>query len=111
MSNDNVTDTRKAKMVAIIFVLLIGVNSASYAEKDRIELEVTRIKANQELPQILYVVPWKDVSGNEQAEQKLVLHDFFGDLYDPVLPSLSSTQSDSIQNEPRGSEPGQAVKD
>lgn len=44
--------------------------------------------SNQELPKILYVVPWKDVTGGaNQTQQKLSLHDFFGDLYEPLIPS------------------------
>lgn len=58
-----------------------------WAVEDRIELETTRIKGNQELPQILYVVPWKDMESGKEADQKLVLHDFFGDLYSPMIPS------------------------
>lgn len=67
------------------------------AAEDKIELDTTRIKANQELPQILYVVPWKDIENSKGEEQKLVLHDFFGDLYDPVLPSELSTDNRLIR--------------
>ena len=56
-----------------------------YAE-DRLELETTFIKGNKELPQILYVVPWKDIKSSRKKEQKIVLFSLFGDLFDPVNP-------------------------
>ncbi|MGQ9424426.1 hypothetical protein ACXYTJ_00580 [Gilvimarinus sp. F26214L] len=58
-----------------------------FAEEEAIELETTRIKANRELPQILYIVPWKDFEAPAGNDRKLKLHDFFGDLYDPLLGS------------------------
>ena len=70
-------------------LLLVASCSAAVAE-DRIELEVTTIKGNKELPKILYVVPWKDMQKSRQAEQKLVLHSLFGDLFDPVIPPAAS---------------------
>lgn len=75
--------------LTIFLVAVTALLPAHYAiaAKDKIELETTRIKANRELPQILYVVPWKDMETSEETDQKLVLHDFFGDLYEPVLPS------------------------
>ncbi|RYY77085.1 MAG: hypothetical protein EOO52_06250 [Gammaproteobacteria bacterium] len=51
------------------------------------EVDTTRIKASRELPKVLYVVPWKDLEARKDTEEKLVLHDFFGDLYEPVLPA------------------------
>ena len=63
--------------------LLISINS--YAE-DRLELETTFIKGNKELPQILYVVPWKDVKNSKKKEQQIVLYSLFGDLFEPVNP-------------------------
>lgn len=57
-------------------------------QEESFEVETTRIQSNQELPKILYVVPWKDVTGGtNQTQQKLALHDFFGDLYEPLIPS------------------------
>ena len=72
----------------------------AWSAEDRIELETTRIKGNQELPQILYVVPWKDMESTRDTEQKLVLHDFFGALYTPVVPAdLQHDQQDVKVNE------------
>lgn len=67
----------------------------AWSAEDRIELETTRIKGNQELPQILYVVPWKDMESTKDAEQKLVLHDFFGELYSPVVPAQMQQETEA----------------
>ena len=67
----------------------------AWSAEDRIELETTRIKGNQELPQILYVVPWTDMESTKDAEQKLVLHDFFGELYSPVVPAQMQQETEA----------------
>jgi uncharacterized membrane protein (UPF0127 family) len=74
-------------MKKIIFILSLSIISISnvYAE-DRLELETTFIKGNKELPQILYVVPWKDIKNSRKKQQKIVLYSLFGDLFDPVNP-------------------------
>lgn len=61
------------------------------ATNTTIDVETTRIKASKEQPNVLYVVPWKEMENSKNNEQKLILHDFFGDLYDPVLPAYSET--------------------
>jgi len=72
--------------IICVAILLIGAAAGCYAE-DRIELEVTTIKGNKELPKILYVVPWKEMQKSRKEEQKLELHSLFGDLFDPVIPT------------------------
>jgi len=74
-----------AKNIALI--LLIFWLPAIAQDGDQIELEITTIKGNKELPKILYLVPWKDIKQTRKAEQKLVLYSLFGDLFDPVLPA------------------------
>ena len=75
-------------MVKIFAILLLVLClPATAQEGDQIELEITTIKGNRELPKILYLVPWKDIKQAKKAEQKLVLHSLFGDLFDPVLPN------------------------
>jgi hypothetical protein len=64
-----------------IFILTINVNA-----EDRLELETTFIKGNKELPQIIYIVPWKDIKSSRKKQQKIVLYSLFGDLFDPVNP-------------------------
>jgi hypothetical protein len=60
------------------------------AKDESLEVDATRIKADKELPKVLYVVPWKDMESTKNADQKLVVHDFLGDLYDPVLASSTA---------------------
>ena len=86
----------------IIFTLAFSLSWLAQAADDSVtsdetqqgEVSTTHSKSAQELPQVLYVVPWKEMDNSKNAEQKLVLHDFFGDLYDPVLPSTK----DAISN-------------
>ena len=73
------------KHIVKIALLLVSFSTFSMAE-DRIVLEVTTIKGNEELPQILYIVPWKEIEQSKSEEQKLVLHSLFGDLFDPAYP-------------------------
>ena len=81
------------KRITLLLILLLPV--AAIAE-DEIELRTTIIKGNKELPKILYIVPWKDITKSKKSERKLVLHSLFGDLFDPVLPKQTE-QVISIQ--------------
>ncbi|MES2825413.1 MAG: hypothetical protein V4732_17570 [Pseudomonadota bacterium] len=78
-------------MKAIVFLLSFFLFALqANAKEENVEVDATRIKANKDLPKVLYVVPWKDMESNKNTDQKLVLHDFFGDLYDPVLASSTN---------------------
>lgn len=70
--------------IALLLMLILSL--ATNAAEDRVELETTIIKGNTELPKILYVVPWKDIDGKSDSQQKLHLHSLFGDLFDPLTP-------------------------
>lgn len=78
-------------------IMLLTASLHVTAQDDTFEVETTRIQSNPELPQILYVVPWKDVTGTNQTQQKLALHDFFGDLYEPLIPSDVAVETPKIQ--------------
>lgn len=86
-----------AKSLLILCVVFVS----SYALSDDVQsVDTTHIRASKELPKVLYVVPWKDVNSRDDTEQKLVLHNFFGDLYEPILPdemqlSLEANPSDT----------------
>lgn len=73
------------KKFIITFFLCIVSIMAVHAE-DRLELETTFIKGNKEMPQILYVVPWKDIKNTKKKDQQIVLYSLFGDLFEPVNP-------------------------
>jgi hypothetical protein len=72
----------KTTLLAIILALSVQTNLAM--AQDRVEIESIVIKGNKEFPQIIYIVPWKDMKTKGQKEQTLVLHSLFGDLFDPV---------------------------
>ena len=57
---------------------------------ERIEMDTTYVKANKELPKILFVVPWQDLKPGKREEQTLVLHSLYGDLFDPKVPRETS---------------------
>lgn len=82
-------------MKIFIFILVSLSFSLAQAADDNIEVETTRIKANKEQPKVLYVVPWKEMEKDQNTDQKLVLHDFFGDLYDPLLPANTELTSEA----------------
>ncbi len=79
------------------FCLLSGLLSSLAIAGDNQDVDTTHIRASKELPKVLYVVPWKDLEARKDTEEKLVLHDFFGDLYEPVLPS-EFTSNDARSN-------------
>lgn len=89
-------------MKYFLLCLLIALTASGIkvnAQDDGFEVETTRIQSNQELPQVLYVVPWKDVTGTNQTQQKLTLHDFFGDLYEPLIPSKVAIETNKLHKE------------
>lgn len=81
-------NSKRIYLIPYLYTLLLSAlfSSTLYAQ-DRIDLETTIIKGNTELPQILYVVPWKENKAKTSNQQKLVLHSLFGDLLDPQTPS------------------------
>ena len=87
-------------MKKLIFIISLFVaNSLFVQAEDRLELETTIIKGNKELPQILYVVPWKDIKRSRKKEQQIVLYSLFGNLFDPVTPEeFSHITIDTKQN-------------
>jgi hypothetical protein len=82
--------------------MLVALLAPAQAD-DRIKLETTIIKGNKEMPQIVYIVPWKDSKPQAQKEQTLVLHSLFGNLFDPLNPDATAPQklsasSTSVKN-------------
>ena len=70
----------------ILFITFFIISVVTVQAEDRLELETTFIKGNKEMPQILYVVPWKDIKSSKKKEQQIVLYSLFGDLFEPVNP-------------------------
>lgn len=79
-------------MKFVLRFCLVACLKSSFAIADESQaVDTTYIKASKELPKVLYVVPWKDLQARKDNEEKLVLHDLFGDLYEPVLPNELAT--------------------
>lgn len=72
---------RLSTLIAGLILISAGANA-----QDTIEIRTTTIRANKELPKILYIVPWKEVKSEVKPVKDLELHSLFGDLFDPVLP-------------------------
>ena len=71
-------------LILLINIFIISVTNVN--AEDRLELETTFIKGNKELPQIIYIVPWKDIKSTRKKPQKIVLYSLFGDLFEPINP-------------------------
>ncbi|MBL1276966.1 MAG: hypothetical protein COB30_012850 [Ectothiorhodospiraceae bacterium] len=56
--------------------------------EDEVKLETTFIKGNKELPQVLYIVPWKELKNEKRKQETLVLHSLFGQIFSPVTPKM-----------------------
>lgn len=92
-------DLRPGRSGIILLLAAIGIYMPAALHADQtIELETTRIKANEELPQILYIVPWKDLEAAPARRFKLQLHDLFSDLYEPQLPAQAPGTNASSEN-------------
>lgn len=52
-----------------------------------VEMDTARIQSVKELPMLLYIVPWKDTElSTSQQQRRIVIHDLFGDFFEPVMP-------------------------
>ena len=74
----------RLSLILISTIMLIASNYC--VAEDEVELETTFIKGNKELPQVLYIVPWKDMKKERRKQDIIVLHSLFGDAFDPVTP-------------------------
>ena len=72
------------KNILAASLLALSVTAPLAKAQDQVELESIFIKGNKEFPQILYIVPWKDMKPEDHRGQTLVLHSLFGDLFDPI---------------------------
>jgi hypothetical protein len=67
----------------LLLAVFVLVSHTAHAD-ERGELDSIIIKGNKEFPQILYIVPWKDMKAKGHQEQTLVLHSLSDDLFRPV---------------------------
>lgn len=76
------------RIVLVTLLLLVGLSAhAQQVPRIEIEMDATTIKANKELPKLLYIIPWKDTELAEATgERKILIPALFGDFYQPVPP-------------------------
>jgi hypothetical protein len=75
--------TRLLPCLPLVFSVCV-VSGVEAGEK--VQMDTTYVKANKELPKILFVVPWQDLKPGKNADPTLVIHSLYGDLFDPVVP-------------------------
>jgi len=61
------------KLTIVTLLLLCSISSIAHAEGEIIEIEGARIRGNQELPTVLYLVPWQAPKVYELAEPETTL--------------------------------------
>lgn len=73
----------RAALLAVFCVLPVAIASA--AEPSRIELDETVISGNQELPKVLYILPWQSPEGlpDLQVKADFTEAEVFRKLYPP----------------------------
>jgi len=78
--------------ISILFAAIITFLYSNQAMAEiEIQMDTTTIKANTELPKIIYIIPWQETKRFKNKEQLLVIHSLFGDLFEPSMP-VKSTQ-------------------
>lgn len=80
--------TRTSRFVALCLLLCSGAAAAEQESKPggHIKLDETVISGNQELPKVLYIVPWQDPSGipSIELDPNFTEHEVFRRLYPPA---------------------------
>lgn len=79
----------KRALLPLTLLLLAPALAWSQERGPRIQIQMdqTTIRANKELPQLLYIVPWKDIDLSDSTQQrKVIIHNLFGEFYQPIMP-------------------------
>lgn len=66
-------------------LMWIIVPAAGYAEEDTIYMEETVISGNQELPKVLYILPWREMTAGGLPERTLQFE--HSNVMTPVYPA------------------------
>lgn len=74
-------------IIAILNVLIFALFINNGLADVEIKLDTTTIKANTELPKIIYIIPWKQTKQSKHTAQDLIIHSLYdGDVFSPILP-------------------------
>ncbi len=77
---------KKTYRILFIFKISLLLLLMKSAQADiQIKMDATIIKANTELPKILYIVPWKKTKHFKHDEQLFIIHSLYGDLFEPII--------------------------
>jgi hypothetical protein len=83
--------TRHSTTRSVVGLALLMLTAAVAAEQEakpggHIRLDETVISGNQELPKVLYIVPWQDPSGipSIELDPNFTEHEVFRRLYPPA---------------------------
>lgn len=83
--------TIATSIVALTLVLMTQGTHAQDTPRIEIQMDATRIRSHQELPKLLYIVPWRDTDLVENTgDRKILIPDLFQDYYQPLLPDEDS---------------------
>lgn len=67
--------------------LLLMLSGSAMATDEPVLLDTTVIRANREMPKVMYMVPWQQQKEHRKTQrQRLKLHGLFGNTFDPVYP-------------------------
>ncbi len=78
-------------IIAFTLIIFTHVSTAQGSPRIEIHMEGTHIRSNQELPKLLYIIPWRDTDLVENSrERKILIPDLFSDYYQPLTPSGES---------------------
>jgi hypothetical protein len=86
----------KIQLISLVLFALIIIDASALASEsdiqskieptDRVELKTSFIKGNKELPQVLYIVPWQEITKITQKPENMTLHSLYGDVFQPITP-------------------------
>ena len=81
---------KRLKIIRILYgcILLLIFGASTVSAEEALLLDTTVIRANKELPKVMYMVPWQQQKENRKVpRQRLKLHSLFGNVFDPVYPT------------------------
>ena len=58
----NIVNYIRFPVACFAMVMSIGVLAEGPAQVDRLELDASSVTGNEELPKVMYIVPWKETS-------------------------------------------------
>lgn len=77
--------------------------AGEHEPRTKVEIDVTTIRTTKELPGLLYIVPWQEAEiAANTGDREIVIHELFGDFFQPMVPATSSESSGVERKEQDG---------